>query len=390
MSSRTEEILALIAGGESQTVEFKRDISQRSDTAGELIALANSGGGTLLVGVEDDGRINGVADPDAAMNSLANISRDNCRPSLYPLIERVEMQGKSVVAARVEKRTGPPFENNSGQCYLRVGPTKRLATPQERARMLQQAGLYHFDETPVAGTTLDDLDRQAFRSYFEKVSRQSVDRTGLPLERLLEGTRVATTVDGTQRLTVAGLLVFGQEPQRRLPQSRITAVRFLGDDIARDRLSPQELAGPVSRLVRLADDYAHQYTGVYSRVDGLIRSDTPFYPAAAVREAVINAVAHRDYSIAGSQVRVFIFDNRFEVRSPGCLPNSMTLETIRFYNHESRNPLLAQLLNRLGLMEEFGAGIPTMIRLMKEHNGTEPEFAVEGEEFVVRLFARPL
>jgi ATP-dependent DNA helicase RecG len=142
-------------------------------------------------------------------------------------------------------------------------------------------------------------------------------------------------------------------------------------------------------MVRLADDYSRQYAGVYSRIDGLVRSDRPFYPAAVVREALINAVAHRDYSIAGSQVRLFIFDNRLEVRSPGRLPNSMTLETIRFYNHESRNPLLAQFLNRLGLMEEFGAGIPTMIRIMKEHNGTEPELAVEGEEFVVRLFARP-
>jgi ATP-dependent DNA helicase RecG len=187
-------------------------------------------------------------------------------------------------------------------------------------------------------------------------------------------------------MTVAGLLVFGKEPQRHLPQSRLSAVRFLGDDVVSDRLSPQEIAGTLPRLVQLADDYARQYTGVYSRIDGLVRSDKAFYPAAVVREAVTNAVAHRDYSIAGSQVRVFIFDNRLEVRSPGRLPNSMTLETIRFYNHESRNPLLAQFLNRLGLMEEFGAGIPTMIRLMKEHNGTEPEFALEGEEFVVRLF----
>jgi ATP-dependent DNA helicase RecG len=386
MTFTADEIVALVSGGETQTVEFKRDISQRSDTAGELIALANSFGGTLLVGVEDDGRIAGVVDPDAAMNALANISRDNCRPSLYPLIERVEIQGKTVVAARIDKRTGPPFENNSGQCFLRVGPTKRLATPEERARMLRQAGLYHFDETPVVGSTLDDLDRGAFRGYFEKVSRQSLDSTGLPLERLLEGTRVATTVDGTQRMTVAGLLVFGKEPQRHLPQSRLSAVRFLGDDVVSDRLSPQEIAGTLPRLVQLADDYARQYTGVYSRIDGLVRSDKAFYPAAVVREAVTNAVAHRDYSIAGSQVRVFIFDNRLEVRSPGRLPNSMTLETIRFYNHESRNPLLAQFLNRLGLMEEFGAGIPTMIRLMKEHNGTEPEFALEGEEFVVRLF----
>jgi ATP-dependent DNA helicase RecG len=109
-----------------------------------------------------------------------------------------------------------------------------------------------------------------------------------------------------------------------------------------------------------------------------------------LREVVVNAVAHRDYSIAGSQIRFFMFDNHLEVRRPGRLPNTMTLESIRLYNHESRNPLIAQFLNRLGFMEEFGTGIPNMIRLMREHNGTEPELAVEGEEFVVRLFVKSI
>jgi ATP-dependent DNA helicase RecG len=388
MALTANDILALIAGGEGPTVEFKRDVTQRSDTAGELIAFANSSGGMLLVGVEDDGQIVGVPDPDAVMNTLANISRDNCRPSLYPLIERVEINGLHVVAVRVDKRAGPPYENNSGQCYIRVGATKQLASPQQRARLLQQAGLYHFDETPVGGTTLQDLDRDAFRRYFEAIARQPLESIGLPWERLLEGTRVATTVDGVQRLTVAGLLVFGLEPQRHLRQSRVSAVRFLGDEATADRLSPQELNGTLPQLAQQVEDYALQYTGVYSRIEGLVRSDKPFYPSPVIREAIVNAIAHRDYGIAGSQVRVFIFDNRFEVRSPGGLPNSMTLESIRLYNHESRNPLIAQFLSRLGLMEEFGTGIPTMIRLMKEHNNTEPEFAVEGEEFVVRLFAK--
>jgi ATP-dependent DNA helicase RecG len=388
MAFNADDILALIAGGEGQTVEFKRDVSQWSDTASELIALANSSGGILLAGVADDGQIVGVPDPDAAMNALANISRDNCRPSLYPLIERVEVNGLTVIAVRVDKRTGPPYENNSGQCYIRVGATKQLASPQQRARLLQQAGLYHFDETPVSGTTIDDLDHEAFRLYFEKIARQSIESIGLSWEQLLEGTRVATTVDDVQRLTVAGLLVFGWEPQHHLRQSRISAVRFLGDDVAADRLNPQELNGTLPRLVKNVADYARQYVGVYSRVEGLVRSDKLFYPEPVIREAIVNAIAHRDYGIVGSQVRVFIFDNRFEVRSPGGLPNSMTLESIRLYNHESRNPLIAQFLNRLGLMEEFGAGVPTMIRLMREHNGTEPQFRIEGEEFVVRLFAQ--
>jgi len=381
-----QDILNMIAAGEGQTLEFKRDISQRSDTAGELIAFANTSGGTLLVGITDDGQIVGVTDSDAVINALANISRDNCRPSLYPIIERVEVNGLSVIVVRVDKRTSLPYENNSGQCYVRVGATKQLASPQQRARMLQQAGLYHFDETPVFGTTLEDLDREAFRNYFERVSRQLPEDAGVPFEKLLEVTRVITFADEAQRLTVAGLLIFGREPQRFMRQSRLTMVRFLGEDTTADRLNPQELSGTLPALIRQAEDYALQYAGVYSSINGFVRQDRPFYPSAVLREIVVNALAHRDYSIAGSQVRVFIFDNHLEVRSPGRLPNSMTLESIRFYNHESRNPLLAQFLHRLGFMEEFGTGIPNTIRLMREHNGTEPEFALEGEEFVVRLY----
>jgi ATP-dependent DNA helicase RecG len=387
MPFTANDILAMIAAGEGQNVEFKRDISQRSDTAGELIAFANTSGGTLLVGVTDDGQIIGVSDPDATMNALANISRDNCRPSLYPIIARVDVNGMPIIAVRVEKRTGPPYENNSGQCYIRVGATKQLASPQQRARMLQQSGLYHFDETPVAGTTLADLERDAFRNYFEKISRQPIEATGVALERLLEGTRVAATVDEVQRLTVAGLLVFGREPQRYMRHARITAVRFLGDDSTADRLNPQEIIGTLPQLVQQCGEYVKLYNGVYSQIEGFVRRERPFCPEEVLREVVVNAVAHRDYSIAGSQIRLFFFDNHLEVRSPGRLPNSMTLESIRFYNHESRNPLIAQFLNRLGFMEEFGTGIPNMIRLMRSHNGTEPEFAIEGEEFVVRLFA---
>jgi len=386
MPYTANDLFAMIANGEGQTVEFKRDISQRSDTAGELIAFANTSGGTMLVGVNDDGQIVGVADPDATMTALANISRDNSRPSLYPVIERVEVNGMTIIAVRVDKRAGPPYENNSGQCYVRVGAAKQLASPQQRARMLQQSGLYHFDETPVAGTTLADLDRDAFQNYFEKISRQPLEATGISLEQLLEATRVATTVDNAQRLTVAGVLIFGREPQRYMRQSRITAVRFLGNDSTADRLNPQELNGTLPQLVNQCGDYVKLYNGVYSQIDGFMRRERPFCPDEVLREVVVNAVAHRDYSFTGSQIRLFFFDNHLEVRSPGRLPNSMTLESIRFYNHESRNPLLAQFLNRLGFMEEFGTGIPNMIRLMRAHNSTEPEFSIEGEEFIVRLF----
>ncbi len=382
------DVLAMMSEGEGPTLEFKQDISQRSDFAGELTALANTDGGYVLLGVADDGHVVGVADVEIAMQQVASICRDNCRPPLYPDVQALRMNGETVIAIQVDRRLGPPYENNSGQCFIRVGRTKQLASPQQRSRLLQRAGLYHFDETPVEQTTLADLDRDAFREYFRLAARQEVEDASVLWEQLLEQTRVAITVEGVQRLTVAGLLVFGRRPQDYMRQSRISVARFLGDMVNVDQFEkPYDLKGTLPELVDQAERYIAERTGSLSSIRGVRRIDLPRYPPRAVREAVVNAVAHRDYSISGSQIRVFIFDHRIEFRSPGRLPNTMTLDQIRGYNHEARNHLITQFLHRLGIMEDFGIGIPTMIEEMRKHNGTEPEFTLEGEEFVVRLLA---
>jgi predicted HTH transcriptional regulator len=144
--------------------------------------------------------------------------------------------------------------------------------------MLQQSGLYHFDETRVAGTTLADLDRDAFQNYFEKISRQPIEAAGVSLEQLLEGTRVAKIVDEVQRLTVAGLPIFGREPQHYMRHSRITAVRFLGNDSTAGRLNPQELNGTLPQLVQQSGEYVKLYNGVYSQIEGFVRRERLFCP----------------------------------------------------------------------------------------------------------------
>lgn len=380
------EVLDLIASGEGQTVEFKQDVSQRSDFAGELIALANAEGGYVLLGVTDEGVVRGVPDVEAATQTIANLCRDNCRPPLYPQIDAVRMNGETVIVICVEKRLGPPYENNSGQCYIRVGSTKQLASPQQRARLLQQAGLYHFDETPVDRTALSDLNRDAFRDYFQRVAHQGPEESGMPWEKLLEQTRVATTIEGAQRLTVAGLLVFGQQPQNYLRQSRISIARFYGDDVGGQVFeAPYDLEGPLPALAQRTEQHLLERLGQASSLQGVQRLDTPRCPPRVIREAIVNAIAHRDYSISGSQIRVLIFEHRLEIRSPGRLPNTLTLDQLRGYNHEARNPLVTQFLFRLGIMENFGLGIPMMIKEMTENQLPEPEFALEGQEFVVRL-----
>lgn len=382
------ELYELIAGGEDSFVEFKRELSQRSDFAGEMIAFANTEGGRILVGVDDDGKVVGVPDPKRAEEAAISIARDNVIPPLRITLDKVDDGGKTVLVVNVPRRIGHPYENNSGQCYIRVGSTKRLATSQERARLLQAAGLVHFDETPILGTSIADFDGAVFQEFLERTLGTGVEQAGLPLQQLLLNRRLMVTdLDNVPRLSVAGLLVFGKDPQRFMPQARISAVRWKGDVAGETILDRQEITGRLPQLIDETKKFSERNIVQTAQIQGFKREDRPQYPVEALREAVVNAVAHRDYGRETTQIRVFIFDSRIEVHSPGGLPNSVTLENMKTGFSAPRNRLIVQLLFNLGYMGSFGTGIPRMFRLMQTHNGTEPELAVSPAEVKVTLFA---
>ncbi len=382
------ELYELIAGGEDSFVEFKRELSQRSDFAGEMIAFANTEGGRILVGVDDDGKVVGVPDPKRAEEAAVSIARDNVIPPLRITFDKVDDDGKIVLAVNVPRRIGHPYENNSGQCYLRVGSTKRLATPQERARLLQATGLVHFDETPVPGTSIGDFDVAAFEAFLQRTLGSGIDDTGLPLQQLLLNRRLMTLdLDNVPRLSTAGLLVFGRDPQSRMYQSRLSAVRWAGDVTGETISDRQEITGRLPQLIDQAESFLRRNIIQSAQIEGFKREDRLQYPIEALREVVVNAVAHRDYSRETSQIRLFVFDSRIEVHSPGGLPNSVTLENMRTGFSAPRNRLIAQLLFNLGYMGSFGTGVPRILRLMKEYTGVEPELAVSPAEVKVTLFA---
>jgi len=385
------QLYELIAGGEDSFVEFKRDVSQRSDFAAEMVAFANTQGGRILVGVDDDGTIFGVADAKKTEEAILNISRDNVVPALQITIDRVNDNDKTVLVVQVPRRAGHPYENNSGQCHIRVGSTKRLATPQERARLLQAAGLVHFDETPVPGTSVGDFDIAAFEVFLQKALSTSVAETNLPFQQLLLNRRLMSPdLDDVPRLSVGGLLLFGRDPQKHMPQARISAVCWKGDVTGETILDRQEITGRLPQLIDQAETFLRRNTTQASQIQGFKREDRPQYPIEALREAVVNAVAHRDYSRETAQIRLFIFDSRIEIHSPGGLPNSVTLENMKTGFSASRNRLIVQLLFNLGYMGSFGTGIPRMFRLMKDNNSAEPKLVISDAEFTVTLFAPPV
>ncbi len=386
------EMYEMIAGGEDSFTEFKREISQRSDFAGEMVAFANTEGGYILLGVDDDGRIVGVEAPQRMEERVINLARQNCRPPIIPSIDRVETDDGLVLVVYVPRRVGAPHETNTGICYIRVGSTKRRCTPQERARLLQLAGLVHYDETPVPRTGIGDLALDAFRPYYQRIYQAPLAEADVPLPRMLENMRfIVRDAEDRPRLSLAGLLLFGERPQDDLYYARVSAVRWRGREAGESIIDRQEITGRLPQQIEHSVAFVERNTPLATSIEDVRQTDTPQYPRPALREAIVNAVAHRDYSLTGAQILLYVFDDRVEVRSPGGLPNTVTLDNIRTHYSRARNETIARVLFNLGYVNSLGSGIPRMIRLMREHTGREPEFdvigrRVEGQQFLVRLW----
>jgi ATP-dependent DNA helicase RecG len=390
-------LLVTLAAGEGAQQEFKRLIDNAESVAGEIVAFANSDGGTLYIGIDDDGSIVGVANPDAVFQTLSQICRDRCIPPISPIMEQISQEGKTILilTIRPELNRLKPYRTAGGRFYVRVGKEKRDATGRELVRIAQAAGELHYDESPVLGAGLAELSLPAFEAYhrlqFGLSLEEQLAQSGFDLQHLLRNLRLLHDLDGTPTLSLAALLIFGETPQRWLPHSRLSAVAFAGVDEDSDILDRREIMGRLPAIIDDARVFLERNIRRPAREHGFGREDILLYDRTALGEAVVNAVAHRDYSLSGSQIRLFLFRDRVEVRSPGRLPNSITLDNIRLGVHAERNRAICTLLTQLGYMSAIGTGVPRLIvRLSRQISGREPEFMLIGEELRVRIWARQI
>ncbi len=388
------EILAHIAQGEDQQHEFKRLINNPESIAGEIVAFANSEGGYLYIGVEDDGTVVGCPDPANVIQTLTNICQDRCRPPVVPGLEAVTVQGQVVVVLEVLPALNrqKPYSTQGGRFYLRVGADKKDATGRELIRIAQSAGELHYDESPVRGADLNTLSERAFGDYYERLFgtplADGLRQAGVSLEHLLRNVHLLDDLNGVPMLTVAAVLVFGADPQQFLPQSRISAVAFDGPDENSPILDRKEITGRLPELIEDSRIFLRRNVRVAAEELGFERRDRPQYDLNALGEAVVNAIAHRDYSLSGSQIRLFVFSDRLEIRSPGRLPNSVTLDNIKLGVHAERNRRIATLLAHLGYMSAIGTGVPRLIiRLSQRLSAREPVYSLVGEELRLCIWA---
>ena len=397
------DVLDLIAAGEGSGVEFKAERTEPVKLAKELVALANHSGGTLLLGVADDGTVLGLDDP--AEEWVMNVARSNIRPPIIPWYQEVELQpGQRVGVVRVERGLVHSLWHNGHHTYfIRVGSTSREASPEELARLFQQRGSIRAELQPVSGTGLGDLDLRRLHEYFVERGQEAPEEDDeAQWHRLLVNLEILRETEQSDRpaASVAGLLLFGSAPARHLPYATIDAAAYPGAEKTYETIDGERLAGP---LVPLGPPPARTDPGLVGRAIAFVvrttagtsriietgeRVDRPSLPLEAVREVIVNAVVHRDYLLAGSDIELAVYPDRLEVISPGRLPNGVTTEGMRLGVRAARNQLLKDTLRDYGLLEHRGLGIPRIvIRSMRDHNGTEPDLIeLPDERFLVRLW----
>ena len=401
MATRTE-LLEIVANGESSGVEFKRDVLQNHELAKELVAFSNLEGGMVVLGVDDDGRITGLT-RDRLEEWVMTACRDKIRPGIIPFFETLRdvQPGVDVAIVRVPRgfNVHSRWHNNRHAYYIRVGTQSREPTSEELSRLFQQRGTFRAELRPVSGSTINDLDRRRLKDYFERVRQQDVPADGdeAGWRTLLDNTEIMVE-DGA---TLSGMLLFGIAPNRFLPQAGIDATAFPGlekDYAARER---RALRGPMTPLmdrhgavleaglVDRALEFVRRNTPMTASLEGGTRRiERPAYPDEAVREAVVNALVHRDYLLSNTDVELAAYRDRLEIISPGRLPNGITPEHMRAGTRAARNQLLKDVMRDYGYLEHMGMGVPRkIVRGMRQHNETDPDLVEEGERFIVRLFA---
>ncbi|MCI5158727.1 MAG: hypothetical protein D3906_09880 [Candidatus Electrothrix sp. AUS1_2] len=380
---KQDELLEMLRNGESSAVEFKTEDVHANTLAEEIAAFANFEGGTVLIGVDENGVPVGCTRPDIE-EFVVNVCRHNIRPALIPRIERVYIEDRQILAVTVPCGD-TAYATNRGLYYIRIGSTKQVPTQQELLRLFQQKNVLQFDETPVLKAAVQSIDPAKVNAYLAHLQQSPLDmETEDLLIRELLHLSVLTALDGGQYPTLAGLLMFGKHPQRYFPAYSVLCGAYQGDDFLGDCIREKELTGTLDNIIEDTLAFLKLTMPQTATSAQGIQSKTSYtYPVEALREGIVNAVCHRDYAISGSSIRVFLFQNRLEIRSPGGLPNTMTLDSIR-YRQFTRNQMIASFLTGYGYMERRGKGILRMLKSC-EQAGIRCTFALSPDqgEFIV-------
>ena len=401
------ELLEIIANGENSGVEFKRDDIRPEQLAKEVVAMANFQGGRVLLGVEDDGVISGIQRDDLE-EWVMNVFQNKIHPMILPFYEEVKLDDDKTVAV-VSFPIGiskPYVVRHSGkeEIYIRVGTTSRLATREQQMRLFELGGMLHTEVMPVPRTDMSCLDDARLMNYIRDILRDpDVPQSTEAWQARLLGLGFLTEAAGNICCTIAGLILFGKNPRRYLKQAGLRVMAFQGDDKEYQAALDEIIDGPMvgrwdidqgdKRLVDggVIERFMEAMTPFISQESAHVNEELRremhwFYALEAVREALINALAHRDWT-RFVEIEVSAYSNRLEIISPGTLPNSMTVEKMKAGQRSPRNTIVMEVLRDYGYVDYRGMGVRTkIVPLTKALTGKEPEFELTEDYLKTVLY----
>lgn len=343
-----------------------------------LVALGNTSGGYIFFGVDESGTIEGLSDQKATADAVLHASREVVRPLILVGIREGIIDGKPVTIVTVPESDQDVFQVE-GKYLWRKGSFIVPLSVHDLRDLFARRTLITYEMQPVADARYEDLDPAKVEAYIRR-------RGDTKLQSLDAVLRERGCILGEDRRpTVAGILLFGKDPQRFFDHSNIQLTRFPGTEIERRYLDSRILNGTIPELIDQAVTYIWEHTLHGGATGRLIRESIDQYPEGALREAIANAVAHRDYSIRGSRVRIMMFSNRIEVSSPGRLPLGITVRNM-VREQFARNTRIVRVLYELGYVEEQGIGIDNLLRDMREAGLPEPRFEENAASFVLTLY----
>ena len=381
-----EEITERIAQGEDSRTQFKRGPIGIAKLAAELVAFANASGGAILFGVDDGGKVIGLgaADKKLLNDEISNAANDNVRPAIYPQTEYHTIRGKQILCVTVNEGVAKPYSDKGGNYWMKSGPDKRRITSREELqRILQKSHLLHADEVPVYGTSSKDIDLYHFGEFLEK-------NYGISAEDVLEPGKIDIPLQlrnlgfaNEQNLTLAGLILFGKNPQRHAPMNIVKCVSYYGNDMAGSKYRDSEdFRGTIRDMYKstmqfILRNLRHEQAG-----QGFNSIGIPEIPEEALQELVANMFLHRDYFMS-SPWRVLVFDDRVELTNPGSLPNHLTIEMMKSGVSVARNPLIFTFATKEIPYRGLGSGIKRVTEIAKHVEFVSDE---EANFFTAKIY----
>jgi ATP-dependent DNA helicase RecG len=377
--------------------EYKRTSAQKKpredlarDIARLIAGMANADGGTLLVGVEPDKGITGIPVSSEELQALIQAPQSLLSPPLSPSCRRVQLG--NLVLLKFEVAAGSEVHRVAGgRAFYRIATENPALAPEQIQSLKESKRQVFYERQNVLEAVLEDLDLGAVEALAEKIEDPRDPKTVLGRAyHLLDSSREVPA------LTMAALLLFGKDPSRWHPRCGIDFVKYEGTERRHGNslnvVKRIRFEAPLCRLIDETVGRVKEHIRERTILHDLFFRERLEYPIYAWQEALVNAVAHRDYSLTGAPVELWMFDDRIEVRSPGLPPSPVTIEQLRRQQrvHFSRNPLLVRVLADLGYLRDMGEGIPRMFQEMEQHGLQAPEFSTEGFVFTVTLRNTPI